>query len=159
MKVIDDTQLLELTSKAQVSERKRQNYNLHDGDHDLVQRMLNAFEPLTYVHPHKHVNPDKREAFIILKGRLLVIFFNEEGEIVKHVILDKETGQFALEIEPNEWHSATGLEEGTVVYEVKDGPYIQSEDKMFAKWAPSEGSKDADKYLRNCLSQLDINIG
>ena len=159
MKVIDDKQLRELTSKAQVNERKRQNYNLHDGDHDLVQRMLNAFEPHTYVCPHKHINPDKREAFIILKGRLLVIFFNDEGEIVKHVILDKETGQFAVEIEPKEWHSATGLEEGTVVYEVKDGPYIQAEDKVFATWAPSEGSKDADKYLQNCLSQLDINIG
>ncbi|MGQ1787688.1 WbuC family cupin fold metalloprotein [Saccharicrinis sp. GN24d3] len=158
MKLINAEHLETLTEQAQNSERKRKNYNFHDRDGDLVQRMLNAFEPNTYVRPHRHVNPDKREVFLILTGRLLVIFFNDEGEITDHAILDRETGQYGVEISSSEWHSTTGLEEGTVVYEIKDGPYYQSEDKNFAPWSPPEGSTEAHTYLKACLTYLNISV-
>jgi len=158
MDVIDKAQLVALTREAQGNERKRKNLNLHDGASDLMQRMLNAFEPETYVRPHKHINPDKREVFVILTGKLLVLFFNDEGEIIKHVILNREQGVYGVEIEPNEWHTATGLSEGTVVYEIKDGPYIQAEDKNFAEWAPSEGSEEASQCVKNWLNQLGISL-
>ncbi len=156
MLVIDDFVLKSLTHEAQTNERKRKNKNYHTGDEDPIQRMLNAFEPDTYVRPHTHVNPDKREVFIILTGRLLVIFFDEFGEIINHIILDRETGQFAVEIKPGEWHTATGLEEGTVVYEIKDGPYNVSDDKNFAKWAPEENCDKAQLQLQSWLRELDL---
>lgn len=156
MKIIDKVKLDKLTSQAKRNDRKRQNYNYHHDDKDVLQRMLNAFEPNTYVRPHRHTNPDKREVFVILRGRLLVLFFNDDGQITEHVILDSAKGQYAIEIAPNEWHSATGLESGTVVYEIKDGPYIQSMDKNFAPWAPAEDAADASAYLHTCLQQLGI---
>ncbi len=158
MRYIKDKQLIELTKAAQNSNRKRKNFNFHQFDEDLVQRMLNAFEPHTYVKPHTHSNPDKREVFIILTGRLLVIFFDENGNIIDHIILDRNTGVFGVEIAPGEWHSATGLEKGTVVYEIKDGPYVQVEDKNFATWAPDEGSEASEGVLKGWLEELDISI-
>ncbi len=157
MKFIERDQLDQLTSEAQQNSRKRKNFNFHFGDQDPVQRMLNAFEPKTYVRPHTHVNPDKREVFIILRGRLLVIFFNEKGNITKHVVLDNENGTYGVEIAPGEWHTATGLEKGTVVYEIKDGPYFQSEDKNFASWAPEEGAVGTETLVQSWLDQLGFS--
>ncbi|MCW3788570.1 WbuC family cupin fold metalloprotein [Plebeiibacterium sediminum] len=158
MEIIDFKILESLTKDAQKSERRRKNMNYHDGESDPVQRMLNAFEPGTYVRPHTHLNPDKREVFIILKGKLLVIFFNEEGAIINHVILDSESEIYAVEIKPGEWHTATGLEPGTVVYEIKDGPYNVLDDKNFAAWAPEEGGINAQYQLKQWLDELHLDI-
>ncbi len=158
MEIIDRKILEVLTEEAQNSERKRKNKNYHEGESDPVQRMLNAFEPDTYVRPHTHLNPDKREVFIILKGKLLVIFFSEDGAIIDHVILDSNSETYAVEIKPGEWHTATGLEEGTVVYEIKDGPYNVLDDKNFAVWAPEEGCVDAQNQLCEWFKELGIKI-
>jgi cupin fold WbuC family metalloprotein len=158
MKKIDILHIKALTIQARANERKRKNMNYHVSDEDLIQRMLNAFEPGTYVHPHTHQNPDKREVFIILTGRLLVIFFDDEGNIIRHVILDRESGIFGVEIAPGEWHTATGLEEGTVVYEIKDGPYNAGDDKNFASWAPNEGESEASLQLNLWLKELGVEI-
>jgi len=149
---------MSLTKLAQTTIRRRKNMNFHRGDADPIQRMLNAFEPKTYVRPHKHQNPDKREVFIILTGRLLVLFFNEKGEIINHVILDRNTGVFAVEIASGEWHTATGLEEGTVVYEIKDGPYNMLDDKNFATWAPAETDVNAQNEVERWLAEIEISI-
>jgi len=74
---IDDNFIGEILKIAKVSPRKRTNYNFHKTYDAPVQRMLNAAEPGTYVRPHKHENPDKIEAFIILKGRALIVEFDE----------------------------------------------------------------------------------
>ena len=73
--IIDDKLIKPLTIKAANSVRKRTNYNFHKRNDDPLQRMLNVLQPGTYVQPHKHENPDKRETFIILQGRLLIILF------------------------------------------------------------------------------------
>ena len=156
MKIIDDNLTDQLSKEAQNSARKRKNLNFHLSDDDPVQRMLNAFELGTYVQPHTHVSPDKREVFLVLKGRLLVIFFNSEGEIIRHLILDKEKGMYGVEILPGEWHTATGLEKGTVVYEIKDGPYDIADDKNFASWAPNEKDPKATEALQNWIKQLGV---
>ena len=149
--------LLDVTSvKANHSERLRMNYNFHKQLSDTLQRMLNAMEPHTYVQPHKHENPDKREIFVILKGRIVVIEFNDDGRIADHVILDREAGNYGVEIAPGKWHSLISLEKGSVVYEVKDGPYHPIDDKNFADWAPKEGGTGCMEFNKNILEQLQI---
>jgi len=67
MQKIASAELLnEVIQKAKNSPRGRMNYNFHDDLVDPINRMLNAFEPGTYIQPHKHENPDKREVFILL---------------------------------------------------------------------------------------------
>lgn len=152
---IDKQTLAKVTVKAQSSARLRKNYNYHASLDDPINRMLNAVEPASYVQPHKHENPDKREVFLLLKGKMLVVFFNDNGEITEHVILDNMEN-FGVEIPPSTWHTIIALESGTVVYEVKDGPYSVSNDKNFATWAPKEGELACIDYMGNILSKLNL---
>ncbi len=144
----------EVSQKAQGRERKRQNFNFHPELSDPLQRMLNAIEPGTYVHPHKHENPDKVEAFVVLRGKLAVIEYDDAGEITDYSILSVESGNYGVEIPARKYHSLIALEEGTVVYEVKNGPYAALDDKNFAPWAPAEGAPGCEAYLSELLSKI-----
>lgn len=152
-----DNRLLDLNvEKAKKSERKRINHNFHTDLSDSFQRMLNTIEPESYCRPHKHSNPPKREVFIILKGKAVVIEFDDNGEVVDKIILKPETGEFGVEIPPHKWHTIISLESGTIVYECKDGPYVPLTDKDFATWAPKEGDTYTTEYNSNLLKQLKL---
>jgi len=146
------------SAKAKKSDRRRMNYNFHKEDSSTLHRMLNAMEPDTYLQPHKHENPDKIEAFFVLRGRVLVLEFDDKGNIIDHIILDSKKGNFGAEIPPRTWHIIISLEKNTVAYEVKDGPYNPENDKIFAPWAPSEGDSEAQEYNKNILRELNINL-
>lgn len=153
---IDTEMLTSLVEQARSSARKRKNLNFHSVSADPMHRMLHAMEPGTYVQPHKHENPDKREAFIILKGRVAAVQYTASGEVSDHMILDRDTGDFGVEIAPRTWHNLIALESGTVVYEVKDGPWDPADDKFFAPWAPKEGEKGCGEYLKKILKEIGI---
>jgi len=155
---ITEPLLNSVTDEACSLKRKRKNYNFHSDYNDPVNRLLNAFEPGTYVQPHKHENPDKIEVFIILKGKAVVVEFDDEGAITDYFILDNTLGSYGVEFPPRTWHTLISLENNTIMYEVKQGPYVQIEDKNFAPWAPPEGSIDGDKYNSNILNTLKIQI-
>ncbi len=148
-----DKQLLEkLSSQAKNSPRKRMNYNFHKEDGDTLQRMLNAIEPDSYIRPHKHENPDKREVFFALKGIIAIIEYNDDGDITDYSILDSKAENYGVEVKPGTWHSMISLVNGSVAYEVKDGPYDPADDKIFASWAPEEGSTDELVFIDKILS-------
>lgn len=149
--LLDDT-----SEKAKQAQRLRMNYNFHRELSDTLQRMLNAMEPTTYVQPHKHKDPDKREIFVILRGRVVVIEFDDNGEIIDYLVLDKNMGNYGVEIAPGKWHSIISLESGSVVYEVKDGPYHKIDDKNFADWAPREGEEGTLEFNQKILQQLNL---
>jgi cupin fold WbuC family metalloprotein len=145
-----------LLEKASNSKRKRTNYNFHIYPQDTIQRMLNILNTGTYVQPHKHENPDKREAFIILKGKVAVVEFDDKGNPTESIILEANTKNYGCEIAAKTWHSIICLEDNSVVYEVKDGPYVVSDDKDFASWAPTEGEVGTGEYTRNLLEKLEM---
>lgn len=147
-----------LTQKARSSDRRRMNHNFHSGPEDLLQRMLNAMEPGTYIRPHKHENPDKRETFLVLRGTLCIVEFNENGEITGHMILNAAKGNYGAEIAARSYHSIVSLESGSVAYELKEGPYCPIDDKNFARWAPAEGSPEAAIYLQQLITKLDLMV-
>ena len=156
MIIISDKILDKTTEKAQNSKRLRMNYNYHPKLDDLLQRMLNAVEPNTYIQPHKHENPDKTEVFMVLRGKILVVEFDDSGNIKEHILLDADTGNYAAEILPRTWHSIISLEKGSVAYEIKNGPYNPIDDKNFASWAPKEGDKDAIDYLNSIILKCGL---
>lgn len=153
-----NTELLDgVSSKAKTAPRKRMNYNFHKEMSDPLHRMINALEPGTYVRPHKHENPDKMESFVVLRGKVLVITFNEDGDIVHRSILDPNIGKYGVEIAPRIFHTIISLEPGSAVYEVKNGPYTPVDDKNFATWAPSEGDPEAVNYMTSLLEKTGYN--
>ncbi|MGC8864442.1 MAG: WbuC family cupin fold metalloprotein [Bacteroidales bacterium] len=154
LKKVDAGLIADLSEKAAQAPRRRHNLNFHTQNRDVFQRMLNALEPGSYVQPHKHENPDKDEVFVILKGRLTVISFGNNGEIEDFIILDAKGGQLAVEVPARTWHMIAALEPATVVFEFKHGPYDPTTDKIFASWAPPENHPDAEDYLTKILKKI-----
>ena len=121
MKIINTELLNEVTEKAQENSRLRMNYNFHTSLDSKAQRLLNALEPGTEIPVHRHLNT--RETYVLLRGKLKVMFYNDDCELTETMILDPKTGDFGIDIPKGQWHSIEVLETGTVIFEVKDGPY------------------------------------
>lgn len=155
MKLIDSKLISGLQQEAQANPRRRKNYNFHLEASDPLQRMLNAIEPGSYVQPHRHIDPLKREMFVILKGRMVVFIFDDEGVVTQRVLLDAEDGNLGIEIMPHEWHSIVSLAPGSVVFEVKDGPYVVADDKCFATWAPKPDDPEANDYMQKLMAGFE----
>lgn len=156
MIAINNELLFALSDEAASSKRKRKNYNFHKEPEARIQRMLNAMEPGTYVRPHKHEDPDKLEVFFCIKGRIAVIEWTDQGEIIRIEILDPLLGNYGVEVPARTWHSLVSLEAGSVAWEVKDGPYDPADDKHFAPWAPAEGDPDAEGWLNDLIRKVDL---
>jgi cupin fold WbuC family metalloprotein len=78
MKVIDSSLLDKVSVEAKESPRLRMNYNFHESLEDKCHRFLNAVEPGTVVEIHRH--PTKDETFVLLRGRVVVYTYNDDGE-------------------------------------------------------------------------------
>lgn len=143
MKTLNVAQLAQLSAEAQAAPRRRKNLNLHDQLEDPIQRLCNALEPGTYIRPHRH--PDGVwETFVLLSGACSILLFDAEGRVEQRVDLEIG-GTVAAEIPAGAWHGVTAGQPGTVVLEVKPGPYVPG---SFAPWAPEEGAPDAARCLR-----------
>ena len=120
--LIDDHLLDEVTERAKASERLRMNYNLHDSLEAKAQRLLNALEPGTLlpVHRHRHT----AETYIVLRGCIRVLFYNDEGVLTDAFRVSGPDGVYGVHIPAGQWHTLEVLESGTVIFEVKDGPYM-----------------------------------
>lgn len=135
MKLISDELLDGVTSEAQASPRLRMNYNFHASLDAPIHRLLNALEPGTYLPPHRHT--DKEETYVVLRGSLLAFFFDDLGNITDKVTLNPSAGVYGLEIPSGTWHSIISLETGTVIFEIKSGPYAPLPSGDIAPWAPA----------------------
>jgi len=140
---VGSAELAELVVAAQNAARRRKNLNLHPTLADPVQRLLNAFEPGTYVRPHRHGDPGKWEFFAILHGRALVLAFDAAGCVQERHELAPAGAVQVIEIPAGTWHTLAALESGTVLLEVKPGPYTPAGPQDFASWAPPEGTDAA----------------
>ncbi len=147
MKVITSALLSQLSTAAQASPRLRQNHNLHSSDQARCHRLLNAVEPATYIRPHRHLDPEKGEGFVLLSGSLGIVTFADNGTIAETVLLSPATGNRAVDIPPGSYHTAVSLESGTVFYEAKAGPYLPLTEAEKARWAPEDGAPSVSAYL------------
>ena len=88
MKKIDATLLDKVSAEAKASPRLRKNYNFHQSLDDKCHRFLNAVEPGTKVEIHRH--PTKDESFVLLRGRVRVNTYNDDGALIESVVLCPE---------------------------------------------------------------------
>lgn len=111
----------DLTAQAMASPRLRMNYDLRNSDEDGSQRMLNAIEPSSPlpIHRHRHTS----ETVVCLRGHLQELFYDEDGRLTDTIDLMPNGPVVALNIPIGQWHTVRVLESGTVIMEVKDGPY------------------------------------
>lgn len=120
--IINEQLLDEVTRRAKNSPRLRMNYNFHQSLDEKCHRMLNAIEPGSPlpIHRHRHTS----ETVVCLRGRLVWEFYDELERICTETIELSPNGQVvALNIPAGPWHTVRALESGSVILEMKDGPY------------------------------------
>ena len=127
MKVIDQELLDMVSSKAKESPRLRMNYNFHQSLEDKCHRFLNAVEPGTVVPIHRH--PTKDESFVVLRGKVRITTYNDDGSVIDTIVLCPEDGNYGVDIPKNVWHSIESLETGSVIFECKEGPFVEHEEE------------------------------
>ncbi len=152
-----DRELLDAkTADAQKNERGREIHAFHASDNEPFHRMLNAMEPGTYVRPHRHHDPPKAEAIVVLRGAVGVLTFDHEGNILAEQSRRLGAGEEAVgaDLRAGVWHTFVVLAPNTVVYEVKAGPYAPIDDKDFAPWAPAADAAEAEPYLARLVSHF-----
>ena len=159
MKLIDKNLLDETTARAKISPRLRMNYNFHERLDEPVNRILNAMEPGTYLRPHRHCNPDKTEIFILLRGKVAFFLFDNDGQITNTVLLDPLNGCYGAEIAAGVWHGLLVLESGSVIYEIKEGPFTPLSPENMAPWSPPvEDTEGANRYMEKLKMSLMPNV-
>lgn len=125
MKTIDVELLNQVSAQAKASERLRMNYNFHESLDDKCHRMLNAVEPGTLVPIHRH--PTKDESFVVLRGKVKVTTYNDDGSVIESVVLCHEEGRYGVDIKKGVWHNLESLEPDSVIFECKEGPFVPHE--------------------------------
>lgn len=135
MKQITPDLLDQLSAQAAQTPRLRANHNLHPTHTDPVQRLAIAMEPGTYIRPHRHNHT--WELLTPLRGRFVVLQFNPQGEVTQRTLLGEEAQ--VLEMPAGTWHAVLSLDEGGVIFEVKQGAYQPITEEDTQHWAPAEG--------------------
>ena len=83
--------------------------------------MLNAMEPGTVIPIGRHQTT--AEIFVVLRGSLKIIFYDDEKNITMEQILDSNKGNYGVFIPKGQWHKVEVLEPDTVIFESREGPY------------------------------------
>ena len=111
-----------LTEEAKASPRLRMNMDLRNSSEDQSQRMLNAIEPGSVLPIHRHQKTS--ETVVCLRGRLVWEFYDELERICTESIELSPNGPVvALNVPAGQWHTVKALESGSVIIEMKNGPY------------------------------------
>ena len=127
--ILDDTLLDGLEARARQSPRLRMNLNLHDSLEAKAQRLLNALLPGTAIPIHRHIHT--AETYVLLRGKMFVIFYDSMGGATERFLLDPGSGRYGIQIPAGQWHAVEVIKP-SVILEVKDGPYmpLQPEDML-----------------------------
>lgn len=118
--IINNELLDRIKIEAEENQRLRMNYNLHDSLDAKAQRLINMLLPGTVlpIHRHRHT----AETYILLRGKMFVVFYNDMGAQVERFLLDNNLGNYGVHIPAGQWHGIEVIEP-SAIFEVKDGPY------------------------------------
>lgn len=154
MKIINKQTLNQLSELARTNPRLRKNWNIHPNDDFPAHRLLNAMEPASYIRPHRHLDPNKDETFIIVRGKLGILIFDDGGNVVETLLLDASGDNIGADIPAGVFHTAVSLQEGTIFFEAKAGPFRMLTEEEKASWSPEDGTAEVDAYLNFMKSSI-----
>ena len=132
--ILDKKLMEDLSQQAKESPRLRQAFDLRTTPNDSSQRILNAVEPGTILPIHRHRG--STETIIVLRGKVVQHYYNDAGEKTASFELAPNSAQVGMSVPVGQWHALESLEEGSIIFECKDGAYqpLSAEDILeFAK--------------------------
>ena len=131
--IIDQKLPDDISVQAKANPRLRQAYDFRTTPEDNSQRILNAVEPGIVLPIHRHRGT--AETIVVLRGKVLQHYYNDNGEKIASYLLapycpnlsnslnTSEPFACAMSVPVGQWHALESLEEGSVIFECKDGAY------------------------------------
>ncbi|NQV34213.1 MAG: WbuC family cupin fold metalloprotein [Phycisphaeraceae bacterium] len=153
---VTQTMVNEAAAMSRESPRKRIILPFHASDANVLHRMFNVVQKGTYIRAHRHRTPPKDETLVVLQGGIQVFIFDDAGQIAQTFPVKAGTDVFGVDIKAGICHTFAVMENDTVVFEVKPGPYNPKTDKDFASWAPEEGTSEAAEYLADLYKHVGL---
>ena len=144
-----------LFEQAVENPRLRQNFDLRTSSADNSQRMLNALLPGTVVPVHRH--PHSNENVILLCGKLVEVFCDDDGNETERILLDPVVGNYGCVVPPGVWHTVEVLEP-SVIYEAKDGKYGEDGSETLDDFKAKKAENKVASTFSNSLGDLRKNI-
>lgn len=133
-----DRELMDaVAEKAWQSPRRRMNYNFHRSTDEGINRLLNVMHRGSYLPVHRHINPDKSESIVVVRGKVGVTIYDNDGAVVESRTVGVGCDCVGFDIEAGVWHGLVVLEDDTVLFEVKQGPYAPITPENIASWTPA----------------------
>lgn len=111
----------DLSAQAKENPRLRQAFDLRTTPNDSSQRILNAVEPGTILPIHRHRG--STETIIVLRGKVVQHYYDDNGNKTASYELAPNSAQVGMSVPVGQWHALESLEEGSVIFECKDGAY------------------------------------
>ena len=108
----------------------------------------------SYIPPHRHLDPNKDETYVVLRGMIGLVIFDDSGNVTRTAKIGAGGVAIGVDVAHGTWHTAVALEDGTVFLEAKAGPYLQLAPEEKPPWAPAENSPDAPSYLEGLKSRF-----
>jgi len=127
---LHENMLLHIIHK--VTDFDSQRENLVNDEEPLQVSTLRLPKDKTF-RPHKHIFNEKtttmtQESWVVIKGKVKAILYDIDDQIIAEEIL--EPGDISITLKGG--HNYYILEDDTLVYEYKTGPYLgQEKDKVF----------------------------
>jgi cupin fold WbuC family metalloprotein len=120
--------------------------------------MKNTFGVSTGYSDHTEL---KDELLIAIRGLMALVTFDEQGEVIGIVRLgigrNGEEFPVGAEVPAGTWHTVIALESGSILLEVKAGPFDPNQAKNLAPWAPNELSPAASPYLNQLITSAGLS--
>lgn len=147
--IVDSLRIDELISNALKSGSKKYRLCLHSDDQCMLHESIIVTTKEDHGHfIHKHM--DTSEFNIIIRGKLLVILFDEDGNIDQAFVLE-EGKKLLFRIEPNQYHLAVPMTDIVVFLETKQGPFMRNKN-ILPQWAKSNTNNDM--YIQEAIQML-----
>jgi len=156
MKKFGNSEIRRLFNDADGSSRQRAHHLLHNAHSDKVQRLVIALKRKSYIQPHSHSQFHQWESFIVLSGQVKLMTFDESGQVLCVELLEQGN---IIEIPPNVIHTLLSITDESLIYEVKEGPFLEQFAKKTENWAPAENSDGVESFVKTLfLASVGANV-
>lgn len=125
---------------------------LHEDSASNLHQMLIVQRAGNYIQPH--IKRDSDKYYLMLKGEMLAVTFDEKGGVVGKTVLGEMTSRrpFAYRVDRGTFHTFVALSPAVAYLETVLGPFVSTE---FAQWAPVPGSSQAEDFVSALAAQAE----